>query len=374
MVVVVSLKHIDELSGGRKRFRRRWPKDVGKALGEAFMQRPMVAREGAALVAERETLLKEFDAVVAKHRRSQEERDRLTPRQLWAEARGEAERLTSGVVGDVEGALDSLADEAQRNEEPLLYRAIKSPEAEEPKPTLADAFDLYAAMKVDDSQGRNPRNRLDRVRRRTEEALGRLNELPMDDLRREHGRAVLTVLKEATTSTGKPLSSETIKRELNMLAAITEIGLLEFDLAGVRANPFRRLETKRPGEAPVSATEARLPLPPEIIAEVRHRLVTKAKTPDLSLIWRMVEGTGCRPSEVAGLRVEDVRLDHEIPHIRVEWHEDRRVKTTPSIRWVPLVGDALEAAKEAVNAAEGTTICGSACKIDPRYGVIGVQK
>ncbi|MDK3075077.1 hypothetical protein QO034_18470 [Sedimentitalea sp. JM2-8] len=285
MVVVVSLKHIDELSGGRKRFRRRWPKDVGKALGEAFMQRPMVAREGAALVAERETLLREFDATVAKHRRSQEERDRLTPRQLWGEMQEEAERLTSGVVGDVEGALDALAEEAQRNEDPLLYRAIKTPEiAKKPAPTLADAFDLYARLKIDDSQGRNPRNRLDRLRRRTETALGRLNELPLDDLRREHGRAVLDVMKEASTSTGKPLSSETIKRELNMLAAITELGLIEFDLAGVRANPFRRLETKRPGEAPVSATDARLPLPPEVIAEVRHRLATKTKTPDLSLI------------------------------------------------------------------------------------------
>ena len=47
------MKHVDELAGGRKRFRRRWPKDVGEALGEKFMQRPIQAREGAALVPER---------------------------------------------------------------------------------------------------------------------------------------------------------------------------------------------------------------------------------------------------------------------------------------------------------------------------------
>ncbi|MDK3075242.1 hypothetical protein QO034_19320 [Sedimentitalea sp. JM2-8] len=158
MAVVVKLKHIDELSGGRKRFRRRWPKDVGKALGEAFMQRPMVAREGAALVAEREALLSEFDATVAKHRRSQEERDRMTPRQLWGEMQGEAERLTRGIVGDVEGALDALAEEAQRNEDPLLYQAIMSPKAEKPAPTLADAFDRYAEYRLDDSQRRDLRN------------------------------------------------------------------------------------------------------------------------------------------------------------------------------------------------------------------------
>ncbi|SFU20844.1 hypothetical protein SAMN05216236_1543 [Sedimentitalea nanhaiensis] len=34
MAVVMKLKHIDELAGGRKRFRRRWPQDVSKGLGE----------------------------------------------------------------------------------------------------------------------------------------------------------------------------------------------------------------------------------------------------------------------------------------------------------------------------------------------------
>lgn len=47
MVVNVKLKHIDELAGGRKPFRGRWPKDVGVARGEDFMQRPLKARLGA---------------------------------------------------------------------------------------------------------------------------------------------------------------------------------------------------------------------------------------------------------------------------------------------------------------------------------------
>ena len=32
MVMVMKLKHVDELSGGRKRFRRRYPKAVSQAL------------------------------------------------------------------------------------------------------------------------------------------------------------------------------------------------------------------------------------------------------------------------------------------------------------------------------------------------------
>ncbi|MEO9777526.1 MAG: hypothetical protein ABJH07_19935 [Sedimentitalea sp.] len=145
MVMIVKLKHVDELAGGRKRFRRRWPKDVGKALGESFMQKPMKAREGAALVSEHAAFMNIFKATVEAYRRSDEERARMSPRQLWKEAEAEAERLTSDIVGDVEAAKDALAEEAQCNEDPLLYRAIKTPEAETPKPTLADAFTPRAA-------------------------------------------------------------------------------------------------------------------------------------------------------------------------------------------------------------------------------------
>lgn len=66
MVMTMKLQHVDELSGGRKRFRRRCPKAVAKALGEDFFQVPMQAREGAALVAEQEKLVREFDRMVAK--------------------------------------------------------------------------------------------------------------------------------------------------------------------------------------------------------------------------------------------------------------------------------------------------------------------
>ena len=66
------------------------------------------------------------------------------------------------------------------------------------------------------------------------------------------------------------------------------------------------------------------------------------------MIWRILEGTGCRLAEVTGLRVEDVNTDGPLPSIRVRWHEERRVKTKTSMRTVPLVGDTLEAAKEAL--------------------------
>lgn len=59
---------------------------------------------------------------------------------------------------------------------------------------------------------------------------------------------------------------------------------------------------------------------------------------------------------MTGLRVEDVTTEGELPNIRVTWHEGRRLKGNSSSRHVPLVGDALKAAKEALKLAEGAAL------------------
>ncbi|WP_338419082.1 tyrosine-type recombinase/integrase [Marinicauda algicola] len=60
----------------------------------------------------------------------------------------------------------------------------------------------------------------------------------------------------------------------------------------------------------------------------------------------MLRLTGCRPSEIAGLKVEDLQLNTDIPYAMVRWTDDRRLKTPQSQRRVPLVGVALEGARE----------------------------
>lgn len=55
--------------------------------------------------------------------------------------------------------------------------------------------------------------------------------------------------------------------------------------------------------------------------------------------------TGARPSELAGMRVEDIRLDAEIPHIAIIDYPGRVLKTKFSRRELPVVGPSLEGAK-----------------------------
>ena len=53
--------------------------------------------------------------------------------------------------------------------------------------------------------------------------------------------------------------------------------------------------------------------------------------------------TGCRPSEICGLMLDDIALDHNIPHIIIRPNEARALKNSASRREVPLVGISLEA-------------------------------
>ena len=51
-----------------------------------------------------------------------------------------------------------------------------------------------------------------------------------------------------------------------------------------------------------------------------------------------------RLSEAVGLRQQDLKLDHDVPHVALVPHATRRLKTDSSERLIPLVGASLWAA------------------------------
>ena len=63
------------------------------------------------------------------------------------------------------------------------------------------------------------------------------------------------------------------------------------------------------------------------------------------LLIALISDTGMRLSEALGLVWTDIYLDHEYPHISLEPHPWRPLKTTGSKRLIPLVGASLEAIK-----------------------------
>lgn len=194
---------------------------------------------------------------------------------------------------------------------------------------------------------------MERVCRRIEVSLGPLNKLALVDLKREHARKLRDDMLLTKKRDGSTLSPSSVRRELDMIRAMVSIAITEHDLQGKAHNPFDGLEVAKANAAPDTEWDKRDPLPRDILMAMRRRMNGKLRQPALGLIWRMLEGTGCRGAEVVGLRMEDIFLTGPYPHIRVQWHEDRRLKAKVSIRSVPLMGDALDAAREAVEWAKG---------------------
>lgn len=103
-------------------------------------------------------------------------------------------------------------------------------------------------------------------------------------------------------------------------------------------NPFAGVYYDR-----TAGVEDREPLPVEAI----RSLQSKCRTLDDDLRWllALVSDTGLRLAEAAGLFRDDIVLDDPIPHVLVQEHPWRRLKTTGSNRKVPLVGSSLWAAQ-----------------------------
>ncbi|RVC08966.1 tyrosine-type recombinase/integrase, partial [Mesorhizobium sp. M7A.F.Ca.CA.002.15.2.1] len=230
----------------------------------------------------------------------------------------------------------------------LIHALVLGQNQQRHAPTLEDARRLYLKEKVGTDETK--KMELERVFKLVSAALGK--DRTLSNLKREDAKEVRDHMLD-----GRKASS--VDRYLNVVRAMINHAIREFDLTGV-TNPFMNLEAA-PKDKAEPDKDKRRPFTLDEAAAISGRLVSHAKT-DLQHIWRILKGTGCRLAEVSGLRVADVHLEHAIPHITVEWHDDRRIKNAVSRRNVPLIGDALDAATEAKAAA------GNAAMLFPTYG------
>ena len=104
-------------------------------------------------------------------------------------------------------------------------------------------------------------------------------------------------------------------------------------------NPFREIKfAENPSKPPPFSREwiERKILAPNAL----EKLNNEARD-----IIHILINTGARPNELAGLAVEDIILNAEIPHIKIRPNEHRAIKNRSSRRDIPLIGVALEAAE-----------------------------
>jgi integrase len=288
-----------------------------------------------------------------------------TPRELhqWAlQHIGSVDRDSDdmGMPSDADVLADYLHQkEPEGPRKAALIRALMVPDAK-PSPTFRDAVKLYPKDRVEGTADENKkRQRVERVRGHVEKALGR--DPVLISITRPDARAVRDHMQADSDGgpSGRNMAPATVHRYLNDIRAIINHAVKEFDgLAGV-PNHFNKLEVKRAvGQV---AKDDRKPFTPKQLEATRTRILGHASV-DLQRIWRMLEGTGCRLAEVTGLTVEDVHADHDTPYLNLVFHPHRRLKNTGSVRRVPLIGDALAAAKEALQAARDNAL------LFPAYG------
>lgn len=354
------LKHAQSTSAGTLHYRRKVPLDLRPVVGKGEFKRLLGKTQREALAAYPKVNA-EFERLMA------DARARLS----GSSPSGRASIRTSldaffearVALAEAEEALQRLnPDEAARQRElhadsildrhdtdPATGDSINAPEVdrllanalrnggriERPAPTLEDAKRLYLRDRVTgDTRETEKASRVERVMGHLEAALGKgrtLASLERWDAREVRDRMLVD----------GGMNPATVRRYMNDIRAMVTYGIREFGLRGVD-NPFDRLPIK----LETVARDERKPFSQAQLKAVGDRVAANA-APDLSRIWRMLAGTGCRLGEVAGLLSGDVVLDHKQPHLNLVFHPHRRLKNIASVRLVPLVGDALVAAKEA---------------------------
>ena len=362
MALRTKIKHVDRLPSGALRFRRRFPEDVAEHLGQTNLQVHIRNREGVKFAVEYEAVMEQWDSIVATARASMDPSaaDKKTSQQRWHDALMTAAGLREGVVG-----LDPESPETGRlifetmktKPDPMVAKALMDPQASPPKHTLEDAVKLY---RQDNAiiNGSREDVELSRIFGRLEDAVGSLNGIAMESLSREHGRTYVKHMLGLKKADGSPLSIGSSKREARIITAVVTHAIREMDI--VVANAFSALHW--PEEDNV-AMDLREPLPDALVPEMHTKLAT-ARNQELRLIWSVLASTGARLGEIAGLTLDDVQLDHDIPHILIQPNAVRRLKTKSSNRSVPLSDTAQGALREALRDVEGSA---SNAPVFPRY-------
>ncbi len=214
---------------------------------------------------------------------------------------------------------------------------------EPPELTLSDAFDRFWEYIRDEwrsvsrDQQRVKRNIYLKSIRNFEAAVG---PVAFHDLDRKHAIAFRSWWVDRVEAKG--LKPYTGNREINSLRRMVTVNL---DIDGSsKTNPFASIRLKE--EKDVS----RIPLSEAQILTLCKSDALPALHSDFHRLFRLLINTGMRPVEAIGLELDDVILEHEVPHVHVRKNAVRGLKTDHSERLLPLMGVSLIAAQELVDA------------------------
>ena len=132
------------------------------------------------------------------------------------------------------------------------------------------------------------------------------------------------------------LSSSSVKRVFASIRSITNLSIKEYGLecSNAFANTF--IPDK-------SDQVRRVPVPLSDLALIQKQCVEIDD--DRRWLVALISDSGMRLAEAAGLLKADIKLDHDYPHIDLQPHTWRQLKTGNSQRKIPLIGSSLWACR-----------------------------
>jgi integrase len=203
------------------------------------------------------------------------------------------------------------------------------------EPRLSDALEIYISESTAGDGRKFRGDALNSFRK----FVNLIGDRHLSELRHIH----ICQFRDYLFETG--LTPVTVRKQTAIMSAMLNIAFRHLDID--RLSPFRGLkipcenEHKRPMRAVTH----------ELLVEIKQRLLYRTKP--YKLIGLIQLNTGMRLSEPVYARLEDLVLDHPIPHLWIRRNELSNRKNKSSIRAVPLVGSSLYAANRLFEYAEG---------------------
>jgi integrase len=145
--------------------------------------------------------------------------------------------------------------------------------------------------------------------------------------------------------TEKGLASSSVKRVFSTIRAITNLAIAEYGLD--MRSPFANVYFPE-----LDDIKERLPVSPHDIKLIQRHC--RETNDEMRWLLALISDTGMRLAEAAGLALNDIVLDSEIPYINLKPNESRRLKTKQSSRKIPLIGLSLWAAQQVKSEFSGT--------------------
>ncbi len=351
--MLIRMKHLFQKHppNGVYYFRRRIPSDLVEIVGQARIKKSLKTSNLIQAKARAEKLAAEYEAEWVKLRKGGNVVASFKSVEKLLEGYG-VDSFGGGGDGDVGVGLflDTLLD---RQSHSLLeqhngsYSALDHPDAKlsvlERKAlnrlsgqtlTLADATEYYLDAK--DKVGNKKFS--GEARRALRFFVIALGDRPLDAYKRKE---IAKRLRDGVHE----MKTGSVKKQLMYMR--TAVNKVIRDYEYTFNNPFNNQEIPDLGKDEQSRSSLNKEQQSSLI-----QLLDNAEVGDTINALKILFDTGMRIAEVVGLKTDDIYLEHEIPHIKLQRNPFRPLKTKQSQRLIPLMGYALEGVKSQLTDSE----------------------